>query len=223
MIGFEAAEEVHAKAAGLVRHLAPVTFRRWEVAFPLDGRGFHGAGPGSKLPGTGLGQLSDFLQVPEVRLESGPVLDYRHHGAHLATGAACNGEEGEQLIRGNALEAFGDVVGNGERSAVELVAEAGRERDAGFFEQIEHAVIEPGCLFSNGQSFELRVFGHVEFLLSTVSGRLLAIGYWLLLTIDQQFRPRLYAPPSFRGTRKAKRAGFTTGKPARSGGTNDTR
>jgi len=112
MIRFEAAEEVRAKAAGLVRHLAPLAVRASEVALPLDGRGFHGACPSRQLPGTGFGQHADFLQVPEMRLEPGPVLDHGHHGAHLPAGAARNSEEGEQLIRGNALETLRNVVGN---------------------------------------------------------------------------------------------------------------
>ncbi len=62
----------------------------------------------------------------------------------------------------------------------ELVAEAGRERDAGFFEQIEHAIVKSRCFLPDGEFFELGIFGHVVFLLSIGSGRLLAIGNWQL-------------------------------------------
>jgi hypothetical protein len=102
------------------------------------------------LPGAGFGQGADFLEMPEVRLEPRPVLDYRDHRAHLATGTPCNGQEGQQLIRGNALESLGDVVGNGQCGAVELVAETGRQLDAGFLDQIEHAIVKPCCFLPDG-------------------------------------------------------------------------
>ena len=97
--------------------------------------------------------------------------------------------------------------------------------DAGFFEQIEHAIVKSRCFLPDGEFFELGIFGHAVFLLSIGSGRqlaigyrLLAIGYWLLRS-----HPRLYAPPAFFGKRKRERAGLTGAKPAHSGGTNDTR
>ena len=184
MVGLEVAEEVHAKAAGLLRHVTPLTFRARKVALPLHGRAFEGTGPGGQLPGAGFRQSADFLQVPEVRLEPGPVLDHRHHGAHLAARAPRNSQKGQQLIRGHALESLGNVVGNGQRSAVELVAEARRERDAGFFQEIEHAVVEPRRLLPDGQFFELGVFGHVVFSFQTWFG---VVGYWLL-TIGDSLR-----------------------------------
>jgi hypothetical protein len=36
-----------------------------------------------------------------------------------------------------------------------LVAEAGRRRDAGFFEEIEDAVVEPRCLLPDREFFKL--------------------------------------------------------------------
>ena len=181
MVGFEAAEEVHPKAAGLVRHLAPLAFRGGQMTLPLNGRTFEGTGPGGQLPRAGFCQRADFLQVPQVRLEPGPVLNHRHHGAHLAAGAPRNGQKGQQLIRGDALESLGDVVGDGQRGAVELVAEAGRQRDAGFFEQIENAVVEPRRLLPDGEFFKLGVFGAMWcFSLFDVGIVSLLFGYWLL-------------------------------------------
>lgn len=80
MVGFEVAEEVHPKAAGLVCHLAPIAFRGGKVTLPLDRRRFEGTGPGSQLPRAGFCQRADFLQVPHVRSELGPVLDETETG-----------------------------------------------------------------------------------------------------------------------------------------------
>ena len=102
----------------------------------------------------------------------------------------------------------------------ELVAEAGRERDAGFFEQIEHAIVKSRCFLPDGEFFELGIFGHAVFLLSSGLGWLLAIGYWLLLTVVM---PTLIRPSGFPWDAKTR-----TGRPHRSkagpfGGANDTR
>ena len=80
MVRLEATEEVHAKAARLDRYLAPSAFRGWKVTLLLDSRAFDGTLPSRQLPGAGLGQHSGFLQMPEVRLEPGPVLNHRYHG-----------------------------------------------------------------------------------------------------------------------------------------------
>src|ERR1039458_378479 len=111
--------------------------------------------------------------MADVWLEPGPILDRRHHGAHLTARASRNGQKGQQLIRGDALESLGDVVGNGQCGPVQLVAEAGRERDARLFEEIEHPVIEPRCFLPDGEFFKLDVLGHTVF-----SFRLTWVGNW---------------------------------------------
>jgi hypothetical protein len=57
-----------------------------------------------------------------------------------------------------------------------LAAKRGRKQDAGFFEQVEHAIIKPRCLLPDRELFKLGVFGHALVLLSIGFCRLV-IGY----------------------------------------------
>ena len=102
-------------------------------------------------------------ELPDVRLELRPVLDHCHHGAHLAAGAPGDGQEAEQLIVRRPLESLGDVVGNGERRAIQLVAKTSRQRHRRFFQQVQHAVVKPRGFLPYGQLLEFCVFRHVGF------------------------------------------------------------
>jgi hypothetical protein len=84
-----------------------------------------------------------------------------------------------------------------------LVAEAGSKRDAGFFEEIENAVVEPCCLLPDGEFFKLGVFGHAvfSFQLTCVDYRLLTIGDWRLAVslMASAYTPVLISPKGQKG------------------------
>ena len=80
------------------------------------------------------------------------------HGADFAGGAAGDIEEGEEFGGGAAFEAFGDVVGDGERGAADLAAQV-----AGLGIELVSSVgidflgeFEGG--FPDGQIFETIIF-----------------------------------------------------------------
>jgi hypothetical protein len=81
------------------------------------------------------------------------------HGADLPGGAAGDVEEGEEFVGGAALEAFGDVVRNGEGAAVELVALGEGDAILGFVQEILAAFGESDGFLPGGEVFEALV-GH---------------------------------------------------------------
>jgi hypothetical protein len=68
--------------------------------------------------------------------QRGAALEEAEHGADFTGGAARDVEEGEQFVGGAAFEAFGDVVGDGERCAVELVALGPGDAVLGVFDEV---------------------------------------------------------------------------------------
>ena len=86
-------------------------------------------------------------------------MDDGDHGAHFAGGASGDSEEMEEFGGGVAFEALGDVVGDGEGGAVELVAVAGGEAFWVVLEEVEDAVVEGGGGLPGGEVFEAFV-GH---------------------------------------------------------------
>jgi hypothetical protein len=62
-----------------------------------------------------------------------------------------------------ALEAFRDVVRDGQRRSLKLISERTAQRDIGPLEQIQHRVVKPPGLLPDRQILEALVFGHVDF------------------------------------------------------------
>lgn len=89
----------------------------------------------------------------------GAAFEVAEHGADFAGGAAGDVEEGEEFVGGASLEAFGDVVRDGERAAVELVALGEGDAVLGFKQEVFAALGEADGLVPNGQVFESLV-GH---------------------------------------------------------------
>ena len=102
---------------------------------------------------------------------------------------------GEQLIGGHALESLRDVVGDGQGGAVELVAEAWGEGHAGFFEEVEHGIIEAGCRLPGGEFLELLVFCHAIPVGSVVWRH----GGWPIAEGRKPTASARYPPPAFHG------------------------
>jgi len=85
---------------------------------------------------------------------------YGEHRADFAGGAARNIEERDQFIRCAALKSFGEVVGDGERGALELVTEgAGKTRRSQREKFVDMSIQVGGCL-SDGEIFKALVRGH---------------------------------------------------------------
>lgn len=111
--GFEGAEELLAEIGELLFGFAGFAFLLGEVARAVEGELFEGSFPAGELAGAGFGELADLLEGAGEGLELGAGFDDGDHGADFAGGAASDRNEGEEFSLGGALEAFGDVVGDG--------------------------------------------------------------------------------------------------------------
>jgi len=142
MFGSEVAQEILTKIAGVVGCAFYFTGLGCQVAFAFYGRIFDGGDPCAELARAGFSDCADFGKVVGLTFEFWTILYDGQHGAHFAAGTASDREEGKEFIGSRAFEAFGNVVGDGERCALELVAERWGEREIRFFEQIQDAIVE---------------------------------------------------------------------------------
>src|SRR5260370_32551717 len=150
----EVPQEIQTKVLRLVRCLLGSACFVAQVPLALDLRVFNGTRPGGELPGAGLGQKADLLQLADDGLELGPVLYDGHHRADFAGGATGNAQKVQKVIGSYALETFGDVIVNRECGAVKLIAKARRERNARLLQQVQDAIVEPRSLLPDRQGFE---------------------------------------------------------------------
>ena len=120
-----------------------------------------GIRPTSELAGAAL---RDGLEIRNLGFEiekRRAAFEEAEHGADFSGGTAGDVEECDELVGGAALEAFGDVVGDGEGATVELVALG--IGDVGFCgdEEVLAKLGKADCLIPNGQVFETFVFHRI--------------------------------------------------------------
>ena len=131
-----------------------------EVARTGDVGVLEGLGPRADLAGAALGegfQMCDFrIQGAERRA----AFEEAEHGADFAGRAACDVEKGEQFVGGAALEAFRDVVGDGEGGAVELVAFGPGDEVFGGSDEILAAFGEDDGFLPDRELLEALIGGH---------------------------------------------------------------
>ena len=116
-----------------------------EVALAFDAGVLEGIHPAVELAGTGLGEGDESGDLRLEVVEAGALEAEAELGAGFAGGAAGDVEEVEEVGGGSAFVAFGDVIGDGEGGAAELVGEV-----AGFAE---------GVIFGEGVDAEGEVLG----------------------------------------------------------------
>ena len=80
--------------------------------------------------------------------------------AQFAAGAASDIEEGKEFLARPALEAFGDIAGDGECRAFHLVAQAEASMERLAFGHIVEGVSEVHCSLPDGQILEALVRCH---------------------------------------------------------------
>jgi hypothetical protein len=116
--------------------------------------------PGTKLAGA---RLCHGFQIGDLRfeiLQRGSALEKAEHGANLPGGPACYIKELKQLVRAAALEAFGNIIGDGKGCAVELVAFGPGNGILGGQEEILTFLGKKDGLFPDWQIFKAVVGGH---------------------------------------------------------------
>src|SRR5204863_2006251 len=84
----------------------------------------------------------------------------REHGPHFASRAPRNVDELEQFVRRAALEAFGDIVGDGQRGTVELVAKTAAGLKRFILQEVFGLLVKPGRLLPDREVFETLI-GHI--------------------------------------------------------------
>ncbi len=92
--------------------------------------------------------------------QGGAAFEETQYGAHLAGGAARDVEKAQELGGSAAFEALGNVVGDRERGAVELVAFGPGEAVAQGVEQIVALAGQPERVLPDGEIFEAVIGGH---------------------------------------------------------------
>ena len=92
-----------------------------------------------------------------------PARAEREHRAHLTGGAARDVEECEQLVGRAALEALGDVVGDGERGALQLIAEGVPQPRRRTIDEIVDAIVEFRGGLPDREVLETLIGGHGVF------------------------------------------------------------
>jgi hypothetical protein len=146
--GLEIAEALLAGGGTLVIGAGVVVeaTRAWDVGI------LQGIGPSAQLAGTAF---SLGLECGQLCLEGlgepGAAFEDGEHGADFAGGAAGDIDEGQQLVGSAALEALRDVVGNGKRGALQLVAEGTGEHGGSGGVKVIHPVVELGGRAPDGE------------------------------------------------------------------------
>ena len=96
------------------------------------------------------------FEITELR----PPLEETKHGAHFAGGTAGNVDKRQQFVRGATFEPFSDVVGNGERCAIELVTLRIGDSVARELEKILRTLSQCNRLLPHGEVLETLVGRH---------------------------------------------------------------
>lgn len=130
-----------------------------QMSLAFDVRVLQGVRPGADLPRAAFGDGFEICNLRFEILESRTALEEAEHRADFPGRATGDVEERQQLVGRPPLEPLGDVVGDGERRAVDLVAL--RPGDPVFCGQdkILAALGEADGLLPDGQVFESLV-GH---------------------------------------------------------------
>lgn len=136
-----------------------MTAHRGQVTFTLHFGTFQVLSPAHDLFDAGSGHPGDILNKSVSRAQAWAIADDSDHGSHLSGGSPSDAEEVEQFGRGGALKTFSDVVGDGQRGSVELIAKAGRKECVVFFQKIENPIVKGCCFLPGGKVFKTFI-GH---------------------------------------------------------------
>lgn len=131
-----------------------------EVAFPLDFRVLQGVDPAVELAGDGLALRRDGVDFRLLCRQAVEKKGEAEHGARLAGGAARDVEEVDAVGGCAALEALGNVVGDGKDGTSNLVHKVATELEQRIGGEAEDIRRQADGGVPNGKVFEALVLGH---------------------------------------------------------------